>query len=88
MDFIVQNRSAQPVGDLRLDVDTNGFTTSYRIPTLAAGASYVVKIPVDQKTLTANGALTFTSDLVTPIGLIDAVPANNRRTSRLVAPSP
>jgi hypothetical protein len=88
LDVIVQNRSAQTVSDLRLDVDTNGFTTSYRVPTLASGASYVVKVPVDQKTLAANGALTFTSDLVTPIGLADVNSANNRRTSRLVAPGP
>lgn len=88
MEFIVQNRSAQSVTGLGLDLDTNGFTTNYRIPALAAGASYVVKVAVDPKTLAAAGALTFTSTLVTPFGLTDANPANNRRTSRLVPPTP
>lgn len=87
MEFIVQNRSAQSVSGLGLNVDTNGFTTSYRVPDLAAGASYVVKVAVDPKTLAAAGSLTFTSDLVTPFGLTDANPANNRRTSRLVPPA-
>lgn len=87
MEFIVQNRSAQAVSGLGLNVDTNGFTTSYRVPDLAAGASYVVKVAVDQKALAASGGLTFTSDLVTPFGLTDANPANNHRTSRLVPPA-
>ncbi|MBS0631183.1 MAG: S8 family serine peptidase [Verrucomicrobia bacterium] len=87
MEFIVQNRSAQAVSGLGLDVDTNGATTRYRIPDLTAGASYVVKIPVDQKALAASGSLTFTSDLVTPFGLTDANPANNHRSSRLVPPA-
>ncbi len=88
MEFIVQNRSMQTVSGLRLDVDTSGFTTPYQLPDIAAGASYVVKVPVDQKTLSAAGSLIFTADLVTPFGLLDAVPANNHRTSRLMAPGP
>lgn len=88
MEFIVQNRSARSVSGLGLNVDTNGFTTGYRVPDLAAGASYVVKVAIDPKTLATAGSLTFTSDLVTPFGLTDANPANNRRTSRLVPPTP
>jgi len=86
MDFVVQNRGGQAVSGLNLDVDTNGFTVTYRVPALAAGASTVINVPVDQKTLIANGALTYKTTLSTPVGVNDQDPANNIKTSRLTAP--
>src|SRR6185503_19947602 len=69
MDFVVQNRGAQTVTGLSLEVDTNGFTTTYRLPEIVAGASYALQVPVDQKNLAASNGLTFTTQLVTPFGL-------------------
>ncbi len=87
MEFVVQNRGAQSVANLSLDVDTSGSTKNYRLPAIPAGSSYVVKIPVDSATLAANQGLTFTTQLVTPFGLEDANVANNRLTTRLPAPT-
>lgn len=86
MDFVVQNRGGQSVSGLTLDVDTNGFTVSYRVPALAASASTVITVPVDQKTLIANGALTYKTTLSTPIGVNDQDASNNIKTSRLTPP--
>ncbi|MEO7412646.1 MAG: S8 family serine peptidase [Opitutaceae bacterium] len=83
MDFVVQNRSGQPVGGLQLNVTTSGTATTYSIATLAAGASTVVKVPLDQNAIKANGGITFATQLVNPAGTTDRVPANNRRTSTL-----
>jgi hypothetical protein len=86
MDFVVQNRGAQSVSGLTLDVDTNGFTVSYRVPSLNAGASTVIAVPVDQKTLVANGSMKYITTLSTPIGIVDQDPSNNIKTSRLTPP--
>lgn len=86
MDFVVQNRSARPVAGLTLDVDTGGSSTNHRLPEIAAGASYVLNIPVDPAALNTNRALTVTTQLVTPVGFDDANPSNNRRSSRLNVP--
>ena len=87
MDFVVQNRSAQSVRDLELNVDANGTTRSYKLPAIAAGASYVVKLPIDQTSSAAKAGLTFTTQLVTPSGMQDANPANNRLSSHLIVGS-
>jgi hypothetical protein len=83
MNFVVQNRSARPVTGLSLDVDTNGSTETHRLPDIAAGASYVLNVPVDRSSRAATGEVTFTTQLVTPFGLEDANPGNNRRSSQL-----
>ncbi len=86
MDFVVQNRGAQSISGLTLDVDTNGFTATYRVPSLSAGASTVITVPVDQKTLEANGSMKYITTLSAPIGIVDQDPANNIKTSRLTPP--
>lgn len=83
MDFVVQNRSGQPVGGLQLNVNAGGVGTTYSISTLGAGASSVIKVPIDPAAVKANGSLTFATQLVNPTGVTDRVPANNRRTSTL-----
>lgn len=88
LDVVIQNRSAERVSGLTLDLDTKGSTTNYRIPELAPGGTYVLAVAVDPKSLVANGGQTFTTQLVTPFGLADANVANNRRSSRLAAPAP
>ena len=86
MDFVVQNRGGQALSGLSLDVETDGFTKRYTISSLAVGASTVITVPVDQKTLTTNGAILYKTTLSTPIGVNDQNPANNIITSRLTPP--
>jgi len=88
MEFVVQNRSAQQVTGLTLNVDVSGTASANLIPTLGPGEIYVVKLPVSSATLAASGTLKFTTQLVNPPGLVDRVPANNRRSSTLTAPAP
>jgi len=86
MDFVVQNRSSQTVGGLTLNVGVGTSGNNYTVPALAPGEIYVVRTPVDDQALRASGTLTYTTQLINPIGLVDAVPANNRRSSTLTAP--
>ncbi len=88
MDFVVQNRSDQGIAGLVLSVDVGGTNSSYNLPLLGPGASYVVKLPVSQTQLKASGGLIFRTDLVNPSGVTDQVPANNHKTSLLAAPTP
>jgi Subtilase family len=83
MDFVVQNRSSQPVGGLQLNIAAGGVTSTYAISTLGSGASTVIKLPVDQNAIRANGSINFSSQLVNPAGITDRVPSNNRRSSTL-----
>jgi hypothetical protein len=87
MDFVVQNRSAQPARNLALDVTTNGATTNYRLPEIAGGESYVTRVAVYPSSSATSEPLVFSTQLVTPFGMQDANPSNNQLTSRLVTPS-
>ena len=86
MQFVVQNRSGHAVSGLQLNVDANGASTPYSVPWLDIGATYVVKVPVDQASLEAAGQIVYRAQLVNPPGVTDAVPANNRKTSVLTPP--
>jgi hypothetical protein len=86
MQFVVQNRSGHAVSGLQLNVDANGANTPYAVPSLDVGATYVVKVPVDQASLEAAGQVVYRAQLVNPPGVTDTVPANNRKTSVLTAP--
>ena len=54
---------------------------------LLAIATRVADETVDPETIKAAGSLTFATQLVNPPGVIDRVPANNRRTSTLAPAS-
>ena len=86
MQFVVQNRSGHAASGLQLNVDVNGANTPYSVPWLDVGATYVVKVPVDQASLDAAGQIVYRAQLVNPPGVTDAVPANNRKTSVLIPP--
>ncbi len=88
MEFVVQNRGGASVGGLELEVTAGGVPTNYAISTLAAGATTIIKVPVDAATLAAGTATTYTTRLINPVGVTDQVPANNRRTSILTPPAP
>jgi subtilisin family serine protease len=87
MEFVVQNRSGQGVSGMVLNVDAGGVASTTPIPLLAPGATAVVKMPVDQNQLTASGSIVYRTELINPPGIVDQVPANNRRTSSLAPPS-
>jgi hypothetical protein len=88
MQVVVQNRSGRTVTGLALDVSAGPTTTRQAVPGLAAGETYVASVPVSESTLKSAGSLTFTSQLVNPVGTVDAVPANNQRASVLSATPP
>jgi hypothetical protein len=88
MEFVVQNRSGQGIGGMVLNVDAGGATTTYSIPLLGPGASYVVAMPVDQSQLKASHGIVFRTQLANPGGVTDQVPANNHKTSALAPPTP
>lgn len=85
MDFVVQNRSGRTVSGLALNVTAGALGTNYSVPSLAPGETYVVAVPVSAITLKNTGSITFTTQLVNPLGIVDQVPANNQRTSVLSA---
>jgi hypothetical protein len=86
MQFVVQNRSGHALAGLQLNVGANSASTSYSVPWLEVGATYVVKVPVDQAGLETAGQIVFRAQLINPPGVTDAVPANNRKTSVLTPP--
>lgn len=87
MDFVVQNRSGQPVSGLRLDASIAGMAMSWSVPSLTPGETFVAKAPVDAATLKNNGGIRYATQLVNPTGLVDRVPANNRKSSVLTPPA-
>jgi hypothetical protein len=87
MDFVVQNRSGRAISGMTLNVTVGTTTTSQTVPSLAAGETYVAKLPVNDTALKTNGSLTFITQLTNPLGVNDQVPANNRRSSVLTAPT-
>jgi Subtilase family len=83
MQFVVQNRSASPVGGLTLKVNASGHDLSYPVPWLGPGGIYTVSVPVDIATLHANGRIDYRTTLVNPPSLVDAVPSNNHRANSI-----
>jgi hypothetical protein len=88
MQFVVQNRSGRAVSGMSLQVSTGTTTSSYTVPSLAGGETYVAKVPVNEITLKNAGSISFTTQLTNPLGVIDQVPANNKRSSVLTASKP
>jgi subtilisin family serine protease len=86
MQFVVQNRSGRTVSGMSLAVTTGTTTTTSSVPSLAAGETFVAKVPVSEITLTRTGSLRFSTELTNPLGVTDQVPANNKRSSVLTAP--
>lgn len=83
MEIIVQNRSAQGVAGLKLDVDSTAGSLTQVIPWLKPGGTTVVTIPVNQSSLHSGNPLIFRSQLTNPSGGVDQIPENNRKTSSL-----
>jgi hypothetical protein len=88
MQFVLQNRSGRTVSGLALSVSTGTTTATYSVPSLAAGETYVAKVPVSEIMLKSAGSIAFTTQLTNPLGVVDQVPANNKRSSVLTAETP
>jgi hypothetical protein len=88
MQFTVQNRSGRAVSGMSLNVSAGTTRMSYSVPSLAAGETYVAKVPVNKINLQDAGSLSFSTQLTNPPGVVDQVPANNQRSSVLFAPEP
>lgn len=86
MQFVVQNRSGRTVSGMSLNVSTGTTNTTYTVPSLAAGEAYVAKVPVNEITLKTAGGISFSTQLTNPAGIVDQVPANNKRSSVLLPP--
>jgi hypothetical protein len=87
MDFVVQNRSGEAMAGMSLNVAAGTTTTSYLVSNLPPGGTQVIKVPVDSAQLRSAGQIQYTTTLVNPIGIVDQVPSNNRRSSVLTAPT-
>ena len=88
MDFVVQNRSGRTITGMSLSVTIGTTTSNQSVPSLAAGETYVAKVSVNESALKQAGRITYSTQLVNPIGTVDQVPANNKRSSVLTAPKP
>lgn len=88
MDIVVQNRSGQAVGGMNLNVSVNGAETQYPISWLNPGAIQVVQFPLSQAQIAAQGKIQIVTQLNNPSSVVDQVPANNRKSSSLSAPTP
>jgi hypothetical protein len=84
MDFVVQNRSGQPVSGLTLSVNAAGQSQDVSVPWLTPGARWTYTVPVDNAALAASGELQYSSRLRNPNGLVDQNPANNQRASAVI----
>jgi hypothetical protein len=85
MQFVLQNRSGRTVSGLSLNVSAGTTSATQSIPSLAAGETYVAKVPVSEIALKNAGNLTYTTQLTNPPGIVDHVPENNTRSSVLTA---
>jgi len=86
MNIVVQNRSAQAVSGLQLDVALSGTTTRNGIPPLSPGATYLVQAPINADQLAAAGGMDFRVRLNLPDNVSDQVPANNHKSGVILAP--
>jgi hypothetical protein len=88
MQFVVQNRSGRPVSGMSLTVSAGTTSMSQSVPSLAPGETYVANVPVNEIALKSAGNISYTTQLTNPLGVVDQVPANNKRSSVLTAKKP
>lgn len=88
MQFVVQNRSGRALSGLSLAITTGTVTSSQSVPSLAPGETHVVRVTVGDANLKSATTLTYSTQLINPLGVVDQVPANNRRSSVLTTTGP
>jgi hypothetical protein len=84
---VVQNRSGFTVAGAVLAVSAGGVDTQQVVPSLAAGASAVLRVPISRSRVDAEVRWVLKTRLIAPGGLVDQVPANNERVSAWVLKS-
>ena len=84
VDVVIQNRGGFAVAGAVLEIEAGGVQTKQVVPAIAAGASAVLKVPVDRTRVDAEGRWILKTRLVAPGGMVDQVPANNERVSGLM----
>jgi hypothetical protein len=89
VEVVVQNRGTQSVTGLKFAVQINGTPPlEYApLPTLAPGQTWTAHVPADSVALKNAGQLVYTTQLTNPGAIIDAKPANNKRSSVLLPPA-
>lgn len=88
MQFVVQNRSGRALTGTSLAIAAGTVRTTQTLPTLAPGETYIAKVAVNPLTLNMAGSITYTTQLTNPLGVIDQVPGNNRKSTTLSPPKP
>jgi hypothetical protein len=88
MQFVVQNRSGRTLSGLSLAITTGTVTSTQSVPSLVPGETYVARVTVGEANLKSAATLTYSTQLTNPLGVVDQVPANNRRSSVLTITSP
>jgi hypothetical protein len=85
VEVVVQNRGGFAVAGAVLEIEAGGVPSKQVVSMLAAGASAVLKVPVDRARMDQDGRWVLRTRIVAPGGMSDEVPANNERTSGLQA---
>jgi hypothetical protein len=86
MEFVVQNRSGRSVSGMTLAVSNGDVATNHTVPPLAPGETYVAKVPVTSAALKPGASVRYSTQLSNPTGVVDQVPANNKRSTVLTQP--
>jgi subtilisin family serine protease len=81
MQFVVQNRSATTMAGLRMVIEVDGVRSEALLEPVPPGGTTTVTVPVTADQLQGPAPVSFTTRLVNPPGVVDAVPANNLRSS-------
>ncbi|MES2694966.1 MAG: S8 family serine peptidase [Verrucomicrobiota bacterium] len=81
--FIVQNRSGRSVTGMSLNIAVGGTGSTQTVPSLSPGETYVASVSASK----SSSSVTYTTQLTNPIGTVDQVPSNNRRTTVLSPPA-
>lgn len=85
--LVVQNRSGRSITGMSLNVQIGSAASNQTLPTLAPGETHVTTMPLGQTNADAK-SVAITTQLVNPLGLVDQLPANNRKATVLTTPTP
>jgi len=87
LQLVLQNRSGRAITGMSLNIQVGTTLTTQTLPTLAPGETFVSQVPLSQINVSAK-SIAITTQLVNPLGVVDQVPANNRKATVLTPPKP
>lgn len=79
LSIVVQNRGAQTLSGLKLQVVFEGDTQIVDLPALASRATTTVRVPAKSARVANGGTAEVVAQLIVPAGVIDRDTSNNRR---------